>query len=228
MKIFYDEDAAFPSPRQHPYIAIHEGQSGFVDFKREPGRIPDVLEDFRGHADRPAIQTFYGFLRWINGGNSLLESCDSALKAPEGHSHPHSPRKLCTHGRVMVMYRDLASNCDTEESDWLCDALMRAVDTVDSELSEADAVVSFTLSPALHADLSRGERLPDGHIESSFDDPGRGHHLILTFYAYGDDAEQAFMLLDRVFRNIEAACRAVSKEIGQRLGSSGDRTSYGA
>ena len=88
MDAFYDDEMTHPSVRLHPYIAIHAGQSGYVDFKREPSRIPEVLEDFKPFAGERAIQTFYEFLRWINGPDSLLETCDCAFRGVNGDQEP--------------------------------------------------------------------------------------------------------------------------------------------
>lgn len=100
---------------------------------------------------------------------------------------------------------------------WLCDRTMAALGEVDPEMSEADGLVIFTLSPALHAALSAGGHMDDGSLVSPYDDPGRGWHLMLTFYAYGDDEAQSMAMLDRVFCNIDAACRSVSREVGKGL-----------
>ncbi|MEJ1938058.1 hypothetical protein WDZ92_48310, partial [Nostoc sp. NIES-2111] len=66
MHVYYDEGREYKDVRLHPYQpnAEEAAQVGFVDFKRDPDRIPEVLEDFRPHADQAAMQTWYDLLRW--------------------------------------------------------------------------------------------------------------------------------------------------------------------
>lgn len=213
MDAFYDDEMTHPSVRLHPYIAIHEGQSGYVDFKREPSRIPDVLEDFKPYAGERAIQTFYEFLRWINGPDSHLETCDCAFRGPAPHADEVSSFSLRGDGRVFVMYRDEALNCEWSNVHWLSARLMTGLSEVDAEFPHDQATVALTVSAALHASLCQGTRLADGYWECAPDDPGYGHHIMLTFYAYGDDAQHVFQRLERTFRNIDRTCRRASQEL---------------
>lgn len=84
MEVYYDEARGYREARLHPYTAGDADQSGFIDFKAQPQRIPEVLEDFRPFADRPAIQTFYAMLAWINGPDSgwnrATACCDRRLR----------------------------------------------------------------------------------------------------------------------------------------------------
>jgi len=218
VRVCYDETLEHPSVRLHPYVPIHEGQSGHVDFKVEPERIPIVLEDFIGHADQRAIQTFYEFLRWINGQASQLETCDCAFRGPAPHQDELSQRPLRADGRVFVMFRDLTLNCDDDRTHWLCDRLMRELDAIDPEVTEADGFVAFTFNFALHVALAASAQ-DDGSRMCSLRAPGLGRHVMLTFVAYGDDEAQTFDRLDWVFRCIDSACRRVSDQIQSAVSS---------
>src|ERR1700736_4680407 len=93
--------------RTHPWT--HGGTNPefrYYDFKVEPTSIPQVLEDFRVHAEQPAVQLFYQFLAWINGPESQLETNDCAFRPPAKHHDRNSDRNLSCHGRVFVFYKE--------------------------------------------------------------------------------------------------------------------------
>src|SRR3712207_2659208 len=109
MVTYYDESREYHEPRAFPYTgaASEPAQSGYVDFKQNPEMIEQSLEDFRSSAGEPATRCYVDFLRWLNGPDSQLESCDSAFRAPQPHADLNSPLKLCATGRVVLMYRHL-------------------------------------------------------------------------------------------------------------------------
>lgn len=212
MDIFHDPKSGFEKPRMHPYISTRSGEAGFVDFKRAPERIAHVLEDFVALSHEPAIQTFYGLIAWLNGPVSRLESCDCALRGPEAHRWDHSSRPLCIHGRLMLMYRNPLANCD-ERINLLYDTLGNELSAIDSQFTRDQATVGFALSSVLYKDLCRGCADENGFILVADDDPGLGSHVLLQFQAFGNDNEEAFRHLDRVFQNIELACRRTSEMV---------------
>jgi hypothetical protein len=213
MEVYYDNDRTYPEPRPHPYEAGSPDQSGFVDFKTRPESIETVLEDFRPFASRSAIRTFYSFLRWINGPDSHLETNDCAFRVPSAHTDANSNLALGCHGRVYVFYRNLSLNSSSQHSDWLCGKLMQLLDGTDPEFTGQQGVVGFTLNSALQLSLWHGIRLPDGTLDTRVDDPGFGRHLMLSFWAYGNDEAEVFQNLDRLFKNIWEATKKLSNEI---------------
>lgn len=222
MHVYYDENRGYSDVRLHPYQpnAAEAAQAGFVDFKAEPGRIPEVLEDFRPHAGEPAIQTFYELLRWVNGPESELESADCVFRGPEPNTSTRtSPRALQAHGRLCLMFRHLPANCHAESFDWLLTRLGTELKFMDTELDSIEAVIGFSEARALFIEISKGTLRADGHFESDADDPGHGHQVMLWFWAFGDTEMAVFANLNRIFGNIWAACRATSEAIteGNRL-----------
>ena len=209
MYVYQDPTEGLRKARMHPFIAVRPGEAGFVDFKSHPERIPEALEDFVAHAHEPAVQTFYHFLAWLNGHDSFLESCDCALRGPESHRFKYSKRKLCAHGRLMLMHRDLAANCD-DRFNLLYNALGRSLTSIDPEFLRVHGLVGLAPSRALFEDLLPAHANVDGYV-SRFGDAGRGYQVTLVFKAFGNDAGETFANLDRVFKNIEAACRGTSK-----------------
>jgi len=217
MVVYYDKDRTYPEARLHPYHASNLGDSGFVDFKQKPELIRSTLEDFRPFEHWPAVQTFYEFLAWINGPDSLLETNDCAFRPPGPHKNAISPLLLCAYGRVYVLFRDLRLNSSQKYSEWLCRSLMRTLHLTGSDLTEEEGVVGFTLNPSLQIPISTGTWRDDGTFETDPNDPGFGHHLMLSFWGYGSSEEQSFHNLNRVFDNIWSACRSTSKEIGNSI-----------
>ena len=212
MDVYQDQSEGFPKARMHPFVAKRPGEAGFVDFKLHPERIAEVLEDFVALGHETAIQTFYRFLAWLNGPDSLLESCDCALRGPEPHDFKYSQRLLSVHGRLMVMHRDLSANCD-DRYNVLYNSLGRELSSIDQELTRSQGIVGFASSRALYNDLIPAKPRKDGKILSRTGDPGRGHQVLLSFKAFGADADDAFKNLDRVFKNIEMACRRTSEKL---------------
>lgn len=219
MITYYDKQRTYEVLRLHPYAPGDAEQSGYVDFKNEPEKIPSALEDFKPYSQQPAIQTFYKLLEYINGQDSFLETCDCALRPPTAHSDNNSSLPISVHGRLFLMYRDERLNCSQEHADWLCGRLMSILDQTDPNLTANEAVIGLTLNPVLHTDISNGDWRPDGQFECAEDDPAHGAHTMLSFWGYGNDATHAFEHLDRLFKNIAQGCAMLNCEI--RVGLEG-------
>lgn len=216
MTVYYDHSRTYATARLHPYTAAQPGESGYVDFKADPQLIPEVLEDFRPFADRPAIQTFYSFLRWINGPSSHLESSDCALRPPGPHQDGNSTLPLCIYGRLCLQFRDPFLNSSLPKVARLSARIMECLHATDAGLSEEAGVVGVTRVPILQLAISKGTWQPDESFKAQLDDPGRGEQLMLSFWAYGKDDDEAFASLERVFTNIWTACRSL---VGEDLSS---------
>lgn len=213
MYVYQDQSKGFKKARAHPYVAMQGKPARFVDFKQHPELIGTVLEDFVSFGHEAAIQTFYQFLGWLNGPDSLLESCDCAFRGPEKHDFQHSKYRLRAHGRLMLMHRDLQANCD-DRFNVLYNSLGRELSSIDPEFDGNCGAVCFSGSRAYYLDLIPAQFRKGGKIISRFRDPSSGHQVMLLFTAFGDDAEEIFKNLDRVFKNIELACRRTSIMLG--------------
>lgn len=219
MQVYYDDGLENPEPRLHPYQAARpyaDGQpdpKGFLDFVANPELIETSLEDFMPYGHTAAVRTFYDLLRWANGPESPLATCDCGTRPPSSHKDRNSHRPIRIHGRLFFLFRDLKLNCSAEHTDWLCGYAGHVLKAIDPGLPAHDAVVGFTLQPVLHITLSTGTPLPDGGLSSGPGDPGLGRHLMLTWFAYGDTEADAFTMLDRTFKNIWSALRSTADEI---------------
>jgi len=212
MEVYYDENRVYAGSRLHPYAPGAPRQTGHVDFKVHPERIENALEDFVPFAHRPATHVFYELLRALNGPASHLETSDSAYRAPKPHHDQNSPLALCAIGRVYVLFRDLRLNCIGAQVEWLCGKLMALLKETDPKLTGAQGVVAFTRVKILYTALSKGEWHAQGY-QAAPNDPGHGEQVMLSFFAYGNTAEEVDENLARVFRNITAACTVISQEI---------------
>lgn len=216
MKVYYADELTYNEPRLHPYKPRAPGQHGYEDFKTNPAAIRTVLEDFRPLESWQAVQRFYEFLEWVNGSDSRLETSDCALRPPAIHNDPNSTHKLRIRGRVFILFRNLRDNASDHNVVWLCQSLQSQVEPIEPELPASEAVLGFTLNPVIHVALSEGLVRSDGTFAtSSKSDPGLGKHLMVTFYAYGDDDAHAFANLDRMVRALWSACRTLSAHIEQ-------------
>lgn len=212
MVTYYDKQLEPAGSRLHPYTPAPHSPAGCVDFKAHPELIETVLEDFRPFEGRPAIQTFYAFIRWINGPESHLETSDCGLKPPGPHNDRNSTRPLRISGRVFVLFRNLQANCDPNFSSQLLTSLNEQVGRSGVRLTENEAVIGFSFARAIHTAISNGTWKGEDFAFDQ-DDPGIGRHIILSFFVYGDDEESVFENLDRAFKGLWHACRAVNLQI---------------
>jgi hypothetical protein len=205
--------------RAHPYVAIHQGQSGWLNLRETPDRIETDLEDFKPYKDQPAVAAFYKLLRQLNAEDSPLESCDCAFRGPHTHNF-ETTRGFCTDGRLMILFRELPRNGVLDEVRWLCETLAAELDTRDPDLPEEHALVELWAVSALQLELSLC-RFIDGEYWADDDDPGWGYHVLIQFVAFGDDEAAAFETLERLFANLASALHTTALQAMQRspLGS---------
>lgn len=81
---------------------------------------------------------------------------------------------------------------------------------MDLELRREHGANGLSLSRAIYKDLSPQEADENGALRVLDSDSGQGHQLMLLFQAFGRVRKEAFDRLERVFSNLEAACRKVS------------------
>lgn len=211
MDVFPEPSAAFAKHRMHPYISTRPGEAGFVDFRQQPERIAEVLEDFRPHVDQPAVQTFFDFLRWVNGPESVLETCDCALRGPEKAKPRKLPRlPLVLHGRVMLMHREPGANCTQGAPTRFIEHLYGQLQRVDAAAPLRDVTAGLALCSVLYKDRCQTEPAADGSMSAGPYDPGLGQHVMVKFGAHGRSRPEVWEKLDRFFSLLWVACRQTS------------------
>ena len=186
MDVFPEPDAAWTKHRIHPYIASRPGEAGFVNFRQQPERIPEVLEDYLPHADQPAVRTFFEFLRWINGPESVLETCDCALRGPEKAKSPKKAKSpWVLHGRVMLMHREPGANCVEGAPTIFIKHLYEQLQLVDAPAPLQDVSAGLALCSVLYRDRCLSQPAADESLSAGPYDPGLGQHVLLKFRAHG-------------------------------------------
>jgi hypothetical protein len=199
----------YPTPRLFPYgPGPSPNESGYIDFKAHPELIESKLEDFKPYQNEQSVQTFYKFLRWINGPDSPLESCDCVFRHDSAINKNTDKQVFNTHGRVYVLWRDLAWNSDMRWK-WLCDNLMIALLEIDPEMKFDEGAISISAQHAIQIERSKGNWI-DGQFAIDDKDPGVALHLQLEFRSCGNSRAEAFKNMDRVFNNLWLAFRKIA------------------
>ncbi|MEQ1627570.1 MAG: hypothetical protein ABL965_09250, partial [Nitrospira sp.] len=153
----------------------------------------------------PATETFYRLLEWLNGLESALESNDCAFSGATTDTTTEFSKRLQCSGRLMILYRDLPLNTSPKQMHWLTNTTAHAVRGIDPAFEWG--AIGATITSVRYTTLP-------GPPEQQ-----RGQQLMLSFWAWGENAPEVMANLDRTFHNLTAALRQVSDEI--RRSSSG-------
>jgi len=202
--MFVDYDTEIPPPRQHPWTRVEANpEAQYWDFRANTEQIPLVLEDFKPWAHYAAIPRFYELLAWLNGSDSIFESNDCGLRppkvddaTPEIVRHVFSSDPIVLHGRLAIIFRDLAWNASAPT----VDGLKRAIhDGLRDNVSNFAAVV----------------RVGDwAHLFIGINKEGRA--VSLRFWAWGDDEAMAMANLNSTFEAIHGCLKWISDGIKSR------------
>jgi hypothetical protein len=202
--MFVDYDTEKPPGRQHPWtVVVANPHEKYVDFKTYPDQIPLTLPDFKPWSHYQAIQTFYALLTWLNGADSIFESNDCGLRAPRRDTTtPEIVRKafdadpIVVHGRLTIVFRDLAWNVSVPTIDGLKTSIH---DGLRDNVSNIPAVVKI-------GDLA--------HLFTAINQQGRA--VTLLCWAWGDDEAMAMAHLNTTFDAIHRCLRWISDAIKAR------------
>lgn len=206
MKTFDFTGADPDDVRSHPWtVATDDPACRYYDLKARPALIRTSLEDFLPWSDRPAIETFYELVEWLNGSESILESNDCAFQGPSVNLTAGFPKALEATGRLMILWRELPINLSRANIEWLRAGLHRFLNETDRELEHG--AVGMTIFRV------RFLALPES------DDRNLGFQLMLSFWSWGDSDDEVMTNLARTIRNLSDALRAVAKKAGLILGT---------
>jgi hypothetical protein len=196
--MFVVYDTQKPPGRHHPWtVAVKNPEEQYVDFKAHPDQIPLGLPDFKPWSHYQAIQTFYALLKWLNGPDSLFESNDCGLRAPRRDSEtPEIVRNafdadpIVMHGRLTIIFRDLAWNASVPTVDRLKTAIH---DGLRDNVPNIPAVVKIGDWNHLFTEINK-----------------EGRAVTLLYWAWGDDEAMAMAHLNTTFDAIHACLRWIS------------------
>ena len=184
-------------------------------------------KDANGHGYVLADQSGrYPPTEWVaevNNGGDMVEATVRMVDPNVSYNKVHASRgKVITARQFLLAIKKgraapLAAMKPSSRIPIGCRRLMKHMDMIDRDMSAAEAVVGFTLKPVLHLDFAKRFWRPIGEYEAAENSPGYGRHLMLSFFAYGNDEPLVFNNLDRLFRNLWTACHLLSREMQDAL-----------
>lgn len=191
--------------REHPWTAGEFNPDfKYYDFRKNPALIETSLEDFRPLADYAAVQTFYTFLRFVNGADSTLETNDCALRLAD-NKHDDNGFKRRAFGRVLMLVRELIYNTSNEAVNYYLHYLTQELINSDRDF-QAGAIL-VTKFPTLFTEIPKEPEHQTGYCGE------------ILFWAWGNDDAETMRNLDRVFKNLDQAVKKVSEHIAASLAS---------
>ena len=193
MKTCEYDGPPFKEPRSHPWIdATASSDYRYRDLKAEPSHVRTSLEDFVPWSHHSAIDEFYTLLEWLNSPMSSLESNDCAFTGPHASEAPSFPKSLQCSGRVMVLYRTLATNLSRHRIESLKDSIHLRLRSLDPEFPWG--MIGTTIVPVRYVTLPDDEQL--------------GYQLMISFWAWGSAEAELMTNLGRVVKNLSQGLRA--------------------
>ncbi len=182
--------------RSHPWsTGAGDITHRYHDFRARPELIPLVLEDFRPWDSCEAIRSFYGLLSWLNGDASRFESNDCAFVGPEENVDAGFGKRLQCSGRLGVLFRDLGVN--TSEA-----AIRRLIADLHARLRRLEpdfawGAIGTTRLRVHYLDLPKGR--------------AEGFQVLISFWAWGDDAPEVLDNLARVVSAMREALESIGR-----------------
>lgn len=197
MKVVELRDPAHLRPRAHPWtVSESDASHRYYDFRAHPERIRDSIEDLEPWRAHSFAETFFLLLEWLNGPDSLFESNDCAFSGVGATLSGQSKKGLEASGRLMILYRNLATNQQRDRVGGLAEALAYALSGLELDLEHAAVGVSIVETQFTTLAGDRSDQL--------------GQQLMLSFWAWGDDEEETLHNLNRLLHALSAALRTVS------------------
>lgn len=188
--------------RTHPWgkTAYDERGGFYSNFIVNPELITEALEDFKPHEGREAVQTFYSFLKWINGPESAFETNDCALR--ENVIINTDSLFKFTHkidGRVEFFLREHQYNCRQDIATWLMRMSSLYLQVERPEF--LNALIDIQLAPTDFITLPADQR--------------NGYRIRLVFNAYGDGETEVWGALDTTFNNIFKSTKRLNSALSE-------------
>jgi hypothetical protein len=184
--------------RTHPWeTSVRSEKEKYYDFVTHPELIETSLEDFIAWSNYEAIQTFYKFLRWVNGSDSMFETNDSAFSGIEKNTDDWVPKKLRASGRVMMFFRKPELNLLTATSQSLMFGLYQGLKDVDKTFELG--VIGLAKFPTHFSNANVLDALREGSV------------LALYFWSWGDTNEETMNNLNRLFSNVHSVTQRYSR-----------------
>jgi hypothetical protein len=199
-------------PRAHPWSsAVLDDSQVYVDFKANPKLIRTSLEDFNPFKGEPFVERFFSLLEWLNGPSSLLESNDSAFRGlVENTTDKQFPYSRKCQGRLMILYRDIAENCQPKSIEWLMKSMGASVEAINPSFRAG--AIGLSRVGAVYKVL--GDRSGTG---------AKGEQVMLSFFAYGKNDRRSFESMEKVLECAHLALEKINRiKVGEVRAIYGD------
>lgn len=190
------------APRAHPWSnALADESQVYVDFKERPDLIRICLEDLKPFEEEHFVERFYKLLEWLNGPSSLLESNDCAFRGSiENTIDKQFPYARKCQGRLMILYRDIAENCQPQSIEWLMSNLHTSIQSVRPNFRSG--AIGLSRMSTVYKTLGNGPRTG-----------AKGEQVMLSFFAYGKSDRRSYESMDRVLKCLHSALEKVNRKI---------------
>lgn len=173
----------------------------YIDFKANPQLIRSSLEDLALFTGERFAEKFYSLLEWLNGPQSLLESNDCAFRGGmDNTTDEQFPHERKCQGRLMILFRDIAENCQPRSIEWLMNQLMDSIQSI-NPVFRAGAI-GFSRMKTIYMEL--GDRPRTG---------GKGEQLMVSFYAYGKNDRRCYESMEKIIEYTHSALERINRKI---------------
>lgn len=199
---YHAKELESTEPRAHPWSsAVSDNSQVYIDFKTNPKAIRTSIEDLQVYSKEEFAQEFYSLLEWMNGTESLLESNDCAFRGVvENITDKQFPYPKKCQGRVMILFRDQAENCQTKSIEWLARNIDKIVKRIKPNFSAG--AIGYSRMPTVYKELGNG--------------PGtgaKGEQIMLSFFAYGKNKHSCYENMKKVIECAHSALSKINKKI---------------
>ncbi len=192
-------------PRAHPYEGEYDSRVRHYDFVRQPELIRQVLEDFKPWEKYEAVQDFYQLLEWINGPSRIFETSDCRLEAPKANPYPDMLFKKILFGRVMIFFRNWASN--------YADILANKRYFVSNDLQDlTNGLAAFLPKVHREAPVTFQIYCAPTYYRHDNELPSFGHQLMIQWNCWGDSDQGLFTNLSAGIDAIGGALKEAATE----------------
>ena len=200
MNVVELKDPTHLRPRAHPWtVSESDASCRYCDFRAHPERIRNSVEDLQEWMGHPFAETFFQLLEWLNGPESLFESNDCAFNGVAPAPRGQSAKRLEASGRLMILYRSLATNQERDRVGGLAEALAHTLSRLEPDFEHAAIGVSVVAVQFTTLPGTRSDQL--------------GQQLMLSFWVWGDDEAETLGALDRLLGALGTALRTVSRAL---------------
>ena len=179
---------------------VSDESSIYMDFKQQPALIRTALEDLLPFTTWDFVEQFYRLIEWVNGTSSLLESNDCTFNPLEDNDDQQYPYAKRCSGRLMILFRDIAENCQDKSLDWLMNNIQSMAASMKPNFNAG--AIGLSKSPTCY--LALGDKPDTG---------GMGYQVSLNFFAYGEDEQACYGNLKEVLVMTQKALLRVNMRI---------------